>query len=462
MNDALPKPTPRLELATAQLEALWNAPIGIAFLDRQLRIQRINAALAGMNGLPAEAHLGKTLADVLSPGEATRTILHGLHQVLATGQPLVKLDGEWEARPPAGQRRCSRLSCYPIHDGVEVVGVCVYVEDISDQQRASEAIRESEERLRMAVEAAAIGTWDFNLVTHELLWDARTKELCGVSSETPVSYDLFLSTIHPEDRERTNQVVQQVLRAESGGRYDVEYRLIGIKDGVERWIAAQGTVKFDARGQPCRFIGTVLDITQRKRAEASARFLSVASRLLAERLDKTEEMLQRVARLAASTISTYCIMTVVEEDGSLRRLAGAHREPSKEDFVQEAMKFIVPGGGGTSPLLGVVRTGEAILVRDFNNPEVRRRFAVSPAHLDVMNALDAHSVMTVPMPGRWEGFRGDDPGRRPAPAAVRRGGPGARGGTGPPVGHGPREPPPLSRNPAGRGSARRVPLHREP
>src|SRR5690242_14618521 len=68
----------RKDLATAQLDVLWDAPIGIVYLDRDLRYVRVNAALAEMNGAPAEAHLGKTVAEVLPPGEGTESIIQNL------------------------------------------------------------------------------------------------------------------------------------------------------------------------------------------------------------------------------------------------------------------------------------------------------------------------------------------------------------------------------------------------
>ncbi|QRN99553.1 PAS domain S-box protein [Archangium violaceum] len=647
-----------MDEATAQLEVLWNAPLGIAFVDQELRILRLNRALAEMKGLPLpEAHSGKLLADVLPPGEASRDLIERARRVLVTGQPLTNVELEWGTREQPGQHRFSRVSCHPVHDGVEVVGLCVYVEDITErilveearlvseaglrrlfdsnligilvwertgrildangrllemlgyrredlksggldwlaitppddvgahergpeelfssqvpserelvckdgrrvlvllvgaffegsrsegitfvlditeQKHAREALRESElrlrgvvaalsegivfhdasgaigfsnaaacrllgltqdqlhgrtsfdprwqavkedgspypgeehpvmlaqrtgtpqldkvmgiyrpdgsrvwlsinalplsgpdgrtprgmvasffditgrketeaalrvseERLRMAMDSAAIGTWDFNPVSLGLLWDSRTRALFGLPPDASADYGVFLSGLHPEDRERTEQAIQAALRPESGGHYDIEYRTVGLQDGVERWLAAKGRAWFDDKGQAVRFVGTVLEITQRKRTEASARFLSEASRLLAERLDRPEEMLQRVARLTVSTLSTYCIMIVVQEDGGLSRVAGAHRDASKEVFIRASSK-LGTGAREPTPLLEVVRTGRSSLVRDFT-PEVRQRYAVSPEHLDVMNTLDACSMMCVPMKARGQ------------------------------------------------------------
>ncbi|HZH17738.1 MAG TPA: ATP-binding protein [Archangium sp.] len=384
MNGSLEEPAARLDLEAFPLEVLWNAPIGMALVDRELQLVRFNRALAELHGLRTRVWPGIRLADVLPPGEATRDILWRIEQVLETGQPFSRIELEW-----------GRVSCHPLHDGGRVVGLCLYLEEVPEPRLAHEALQVSEERLRMSLASAAIGTWDYNPATGEFLCDDRAKELFGASPDFRMDCERFHSIIHPEDQERTQQVIQRAQRPESGGGYSIEYRVIGIQDGVERWLSAQGRAWFDDQGQFRRFSGTVLDITQRKRAEASARFLSEASRLLAERLDRAEEILERVARLAASSICTYCIIGVTREDGRLPRVAAAHREPSKELLIQEARRF-VPRASGTSPLLEGVQTGRSALIREFTL-EVRQRYAVSPEHLALMNTLDAHSVMTVPM-----------------------------------------------------------------
>ncbi|WP_040695460.1 PAS domain S-box protein [Nodosilinea nodulosa] len=140
--------------------------------------------------------------------------------------------------------------------------------DISDRKQTEAALQESESRLRLALESAKLGTWDFNPLTGLLKWDDQCKAMFGLSPESDISYDIFLAGLHPEDRDRTDQVVQHALNPEHGGNYDIEYRTIGLEDGVERWIAAKGKAFFNPAGNAIRFIGTVLNITGIKRAEA--------------------------------------------------------------------------------------------------------------------------------------------------------------------------------------------------
>jgi PAS domain S-box-containing protein len=139
--------------------------------------------------------------------------------------------------------------------------------DISDRKQIEVALQQNEDRLRLAIEAAQLGTWDWNLSTNELLLDEVGKTLFGLLPEAEASFEDCFERLHPDDRERLKQVVQSSLNPASGGTYDAEYRTVSLQGGVERWIKAKGQVYFDPAGHPRRFIGTLLDITEQKRAE---------------------------------------------------------------------------------------------------------------------------------------------------------------------------------------------------
>ena len=133
--------------------------------------------------------------------------------------------------------------------------------------RSQEAARASEERLRLATDAAAIGIWDYDPVSGHLQWDDRCKALFGLPPDAEVTYEgAFLAGLHPDDRENADDAVRRALTPTEPSGFDIEYRTIGLQDGVERWIAATGSAHFSG-GQAVRFIGTVIDITSRKRTE---------------------------------------------------------------------------------------------------------------------------------------------------------------------------------------------------
>lgn len=150
--------------------------------------------------------------------------------------------------------------------------------DIHDRKEAEVALQRAEDRPR---QATGTGIYDYDLVTGELLWDARTKALFGLHADAPVTYDTFLAGLHPDDRDAIDGAVQAVLDPSGPGLYEVEYRTVGLEDGVERWIAALGRTVVQ-HGHTIRFVGTVRDITAAKQAEHALRETEERYRLAAQ------------------------------------------------------------------------------------------------------------------------------------------------------------------------------------
>ena len=141
----------------AQIEALIaNAPIGISFMDRNLRYVRINEAMAEINGLPVEAHLEHTMDEVMP--NLVPLVGDYLRQVLDTGKPILNLEISGESLYRPGEQRHALVSWYPIliEGGVpQYVGTTVV--DITERKQFETALRESEERFRATFEQAAVG-----------------------------------------------------------------------------------------------------------------------------------------------------------------------------------------------------------------------------------------------------------------------------------------------------------------
>ncbi|WP_442944419.1 PAS domain S-box protein [Nostoc sp.] len=159
-----------------------------------------------------------------------------------------------------------------------------------ERARTEAALRDSENRFRMAIEAAQLGTWDWNLITNQLIWDEGCKAMFGLPLEAESSIEVFYAGLHPDDHERLEQVLQWTFNPKSNGKYDVEYRTIGIQDGIERWIAARGQAYFDAANNPQRFIGTVLNITEQKRIQAEREQLLASEQAAREAADRANRI----------------------------------------------------------------------------------------------------------------------------------------------------------------------------
>jgi PAS domain S-box-containing protein len=136
---------------------------------------------------------------------------------------------------------------------------------------AEAALRESEERLALAIEATQLGTFDFHPRTGALVWSQYGKRHFGLSPDAVVSLDQLWHAIHPEDRPRIETALRTAFHAGHDGYHSAEYRAVGIEDGIERWLSTRGRIICDPAGRPVRFVGVSIEISERIRMEGALR-----------------------------------------------------------------------------------------------------------------------------------------------------------------------------------------------
>ena len=154
-------------------------------------------------------------------------------------------------------------------DGAVHGGVLVS-RDCSAEQKTQDTLREALELRQLALDAAEMGTWTFDLETQICTADDRCQAIVDIPGDC-FTYDRLLDKLHPEDRQRVDQANRAAFDPASDGRYDSEYRVIWA-DGSVHWVAAKGLVTFEGESRRAvRSVGTVLDITARKEAEESRR-----------------------------------------------------------------------------------------------------------------------------------------------------------------------------------------------
>jgi len=168
---------------------------------------------------------------------------------------------------------------------------------IDERKRMEDALRQSEARLLLAAKSTNMGTFDFDPRTGKLIWSDVSKAYFGLPPDAEVDDATFRKGLHPDDRERVQRMVEQAMRPENYGEYASEFRTIGISDGKERWLSACGRVLFDHQGQPERFVGLMLDISEKKRQEKLAETYHRDIRALAANLlTAQEDERRRVSR----------------------------------------------------------------------------------------------------------------------------------------------------------------------
>ena len=138
-----------------------------------------------------------------------------------------------------------------------------FVRDITKSKRAQEALRQSEERLTLATEAARMGIWDYNVAANTLLWDARMYELYGIREQDfSGAYDAWQAALHPDDRAGADAALKAAIAGVKD--FDIEFRVVW-PNGEVHDIEAQALVTGPANGPAARMIGVNWDITERKR-----------------------------------------------------------------------------------------------------------------------------------------------------------------------------------------------------
>ncbi len=141
------------------------------------------------------------------------------------------------------------------------------------RQEAAQTLRAAEERLRLALESADLGTWDHDLVTGELTCSDRFKSMCGFRPDEAVSAEALNQRAHPDDRERSAREYREALAAQQETLFQSEFRLV-LPDGSMRWVLSKGKPLFEKTSEgrrAIRVVGTLMDITEQKRSEESLR-----------------------------------------------------------------------------------------------------------------------------------------------------------------------------------------------
>lgn len=194
------------------------------------------------------------------------------------------------------------------------------VEAAKTRQSMEQSLRESEDRLRLALASTDTGTWDWDLNAGVFTWDERMRELWGVGPDEPVTIETYLGALHPQDREPTLQAIQKAQRAEaSPAEYDVEHRVIGKRDRIERWVGSQGRAHF-SDGVPVRMTGTARDITERKRAVEHVHLLMREITHRSKNLLAVIQAMARQSKQGSRTVDDF----EVRFSGRLQALAAAH------------------------------------------------------------------------------------------------------------------------------------------
>lgn len=288
-----------------------------------------------------------------------------------------------------------------------------------ERARTEDALRQSEERLRLAGEATGMGTFDWDVGSGTIVWSSTMEGIHGLVPGTfGGTLEAFLTCVHPDEHDTLREQIARDLAHGPGNV--VEYRTRW-PDGTVRIIQAKAAVYRDEVGRPLRVTGIGMDVTERTRleeararllaieqaarataeaAERRAGFLAEASAVLSSSLDY-ETTLASIARLAVPRIADWCVVDAVDPEGAIRRLAVAHADPVQMNRAWEIeRRFPMDPRAPTGPP-AVIRSGRPFLLTEIDETMLAAS-ARDPLELDFLRGLGLSSAMCVPLHARGE------------------------------------------------------------
>jgi PAS domain S-box-containing protein len=208
--------------------------------------------------------------------------------------------------------------------------------EIAERKRVAQALRERQASLAEAQRIAHLGNWDWNIETNELRWSDEIYRIFGLTpQEFGATYDAFLDSVHPDDRESVKKAVDEALYDDK--RYSIHHRVV-LPDGTERIVQEQAEITFNNKGKPIRMIGTVQDITERKRAEKALEGSEAELRRLSARLlDVQEAERKTISRELHDSIGQSLAAIKFGVENCLHRT----REVAEKETV-ESLEALVP------------------------------------------------------------------------------------------------------------------------
>jgi PAS domain S-box-containing protein len=370
------------QAALTVMDAMLDAVVAI---DPHGVILAWNAAATRIFGWTRDEAVGRAMGDLIVPPQHRDAHHAGMGRYQETGKAQVlNRRIEISALDRRGREFPIELSIIATPGGpAAFIG---FLRDISDRRRAQERLVLSEESLRLTTQAAEIGTWDLDLVTDTLTWSDRTKAMFGVSPDAVCTLDDFYNGLHPEDRAATSKAFAEALDPNLRAVYDVQYRTVGKEDGVVRWVAAKGKGLFDAEGRCVRAVGTAIDITASKLADARHAFMLELSDLL--RGAETEVALQAASALMGRYFGVsrvgYGLLDPIEDvfdysicwtDGSVPPLLG---------------RF--PAQAFGRKIVAKLSAGETVVVDDLFSDTISDEVET----LDTASSVDTRAILVVP------------------------------------------------------------------
>jgi PAS domain S-box-containing protein len=310
------------------------------------RVLEVNEAYVRHTGIPRATVIGQRISELFPAVYAE--YLPVFARVVATQTP-----AEFETYAKTIDRYM-HIVTFPLGGRL----FASLIEDVSARRKAEQALRESERRLERAQEIAHLGSWELDVTADRLTWSDEVYRIFGLQpKEFAATYEAFLAAVHPDDRSAVDAAYLGSLR-EGRNSYEIEHRIIRRGSGEVRTVHEKCEHFRDAAGQVIRSVGMVLDITERKRAEALRQALIEQERL---RLGAAVEMASEAVVMADQEGRILYVNAAFEKINRLSKDSAAGRyyfELYAGDARAAEMRACVERGEAWNGHLTLQRPGE--------------------------------------------------------------------------------------------------------
>lgn len=236
--------------------------------DASGAIRTVSARWTDVTGIDLAEALDSGWLHALHPDDVEPT-LHAWRLALETSSPV---DVDYRLRTPGGHRWFRSCASPRVDRSGAVLGWFGTLEDIDDRKRAEAALQASEERFRLAAEAAGVGIWDYDVLLGKRLWSDVFRAMLGLAPEVPAEPATALALVVPEDRSILQQLVDSISHGDAHPRFELTVRIHRAHDGALRWMQTSGWRVKSANGRIERVLVTVRDVTEQLTAEQRVRW----------------------------------------------------------------------------------------------------------------------------------------------------------------------------------------------
>ncbi len=312
----------RLRESRERLKATWEAAVdAMALSDPSGTVLEANTAYFNLYGYTREEVIGNNFA-IIFPKHIRKWANEMYKKTFKSPKRAAVVESTVVSKQGKEHFVESRYSF--IEQNGKRVAMLSVVSDITKRKQAEQILQHERERLRLALAAGNIGVWDWDIQQNKLTWTEKVYELHGVRKrKTPITFKDFQRLIHPEDKKRVMQSIENALHDKH--EFNINLRVTPPK-GKTRWLTTRGIVSYDTKGNPVRMLGATSDITEQKMLEQDKNdFISISTHELktpVTSLKAYAEVLERRFLKSGDTVSAKHMAKMNAQLNKLTSLIG--------------------------------------------------------------------------------------------------------------------------------------------